>query len=156
MEKDGGNIYFLYDRYTRRPENAKVGPAAWGAAAVLSAIDEGLAGITDLDCRYRSLGFSSRWPVTPYDELRYFSGYELNGDIVDVRYVLTGEGMRYCVDSPAREIHAHILLPEGKQASKVLLNRQETAFETVRVGESLYVDFAEKGLRGRVDIEILF
>ena len=156
MEKDGGNIYFLYDRYTRRPENAKVGPAAWGAAAVLSAIDEGLAGITDLECRYRSLGFSPRWPVTPYDELRYFSGYEQTGDIVDVRYVLTGEGMRYCVDSPAREIHAHILLPEGKQVSKVLLNRQEPAFETNRVGESLYVDFVGKGLGGRADIEILF
>jgi hypothetical protein len=133
-----------------------VGPAAWGAAAVLSAIDEGLAGITDLECRYRSLGFSPRWPVTPYRELRYFSGYELTGDIVDVRYVLTAKGLRYCVDSPAREIHAHILLPEGKQASKVLLDRREISFETVRVGESLYVDFAAKDLKGRADIEVLF
>ena len=156
MVEDGGNIYFLYNRFTKVPENAKMGPAAWGAAAVLSAIDEGLAGIEDLDCRYRSLGFSPKWPVTPYKELRYFSGYEINGDVVDVRYILTEKGMRYCVDSPAREISAHILLPEGATASAVLLNGKALAFQETLVGESRYVDFSAGRLDGRADIEILF
>ena len=156
MVEDGGNIYFLYNRFTKVPENAKMGPAAWGAAAVLSAIDEGLAGIEDLDCRYRSLGFSPKWPVTPYKELRYFSGYEINGDVVDVRYILTEKGMRYCVDSPARKISAHILLPEGATASAVLLNGKTLAFQETLVGESRYVDFSAGRLDGRADIEILF
>ena len=156
MVEDGGNIYFLYNRFTKKPEDAKVGPAAWGAAAVLSAIDEGLAGIEDLGCRYRSLGFSPKWPVTPYKELRYFSGYEISGDIVDVRYILTEEGMRYCVDSPARDISAHILLPEGTVVEKVLLNGKPVAFEETAVGESHYVDFSDDRLKGRADIEILF
>ena len=156
MVEDGGNIYFLYNRFTKKPEDAKVGPAAWGAAAVLSAIDEGLAGIEDLGCRYRRLGFSPRWPVTPYKELRYFSGYEVNGDVVDVRYILTGKGMRYCVDSPAREISAHILLPEGASASTVLLNGKPVEFRDVLVGDSHYIDFSARGLHGRADIEILF
>ncbi len=156
MVKDGGNVYFLYDRYTRAPQNAKLGPAAWGAAALISAIDEGLAGIEDIDCRYRSLGFSPRWPVTPYKELRYFTGYELTGDIVDVRYILTGAGMRYCVDSPAKDIQAHILLPEGAQVSKVLLNHRVIPFELTETGGSRYVDFSAGHLRGRTDIEILF
>ncbi|MBR5660290.1 MAG: hypothetical protein IKW99_01930 [Bacteroidales bacterium] len=156
MAEDGGNIYFLYNRFTKKPENAKVGPAAWGAAAVISAIDEGLAGIEDLGCRYRSLGFSPRWPVTPYKELRYFSGYEVNGDIVDVRYILTDKGMRYRVDSPAREIRAHILLPDSVTASTVLLNGKPVAFRETLVGESRYVDFSARSLAGSADIEIGF
>lgn len=156
MEEDGGNIYFLYDRKTRKPYSANAGPAAWGAAAVISAIDEGLAGISDLECRYRSLGFSPRWPVTPYKELRYITGYELTGDIVDVRYILKDEGMRYCIDSPAKEIRAHILLPEGMKAGKVLLNGTQTSFSTVKVGDSIYADFNAKLRKGMTNIEILF
>ena len=156
MVEDGGNIYFLYNRFSKKPENAKMGPASWGAAAVLSAIDEGLAGIADLGCRYRSLGFSPRWPVTPYTELRYFSGYEINGDVIDVRYILTEKGMRYCVDSPAQEIRSHILLPEGVSASAVLLNGKPVPFQEVLVGDSRYADFSASGLNGRADIEILF
>lgn len=156
MVEDGGNIYFLYNRFTKVPENAKVGPAAWGSAAVLSAIDEGLAGIEDLGCRYRSLGFSPKWPVTPYKELRYFSGYEVGGDVVDVRYILTDAGMRYSVDSPARQMSAHILLPKGADATTVLLNGNPVEFRQVLVGDSRYVDFSARGLKGRANIEILF
>jgi len=156
MVEDGGDIYFLYNRFTKKPENAKMGPAAWGAAAVISAIDEGLAGIEDIGCRYRDLGFSPRWPVTPYKELRYFTGYEIGGDVVDVRYILTEKGMRYCVDSPARRLRAHILLPEGRSASEVLLNGKPVPFREVRIGDSPYADFSADRLSGRADIEILF
>ena len=156
MVRNGGNIFFLYDRYTRIPENEDLGPAAWGAAAILSAIDEGLAGITDLDCRYKSLGFAPKWPVTHYNELRYFTGYEKTGDTVDVRYISSDKGLRYCVDSPANEISAHILLPEGVTASTVILNGAEISFSPTRVSDSNYVDFQASGLKGRADIEILF
>lgn len=156
MAKNGDDIHFLYNRYTGVPEDAKMGPAAWGAAAILSAIDEGLAGITDLECRYRSLGFAPKWPVTPYKELRYISGYESNGDIVDVRYIQTEKGLRYMVDSPAKDLRAHILLPRGVQAAKTLLNGKEIHFDVVHVGESVYVDFSCDGLKGRADIEVVF
>ncbi|MBO4625268.1 MAG: hypothetical protein J5646_07240 [Bacteroidales bacterium] len=97
-----------------------------------------------------------KWPVTPYKELRYFSGYEVNGDVVDVRYILTEAGMRYCVDSPARQISAHILLPEGVSVSAVLLNGKPVAFQEIRVGDSCYADFSADGLAGRADMELLF
>ena len=64
--------------------------------------------------------------------------------------------MRYCVDSPARDISAHILLPEGAVAAKVLLNGRAVAFRETLVGESRYVDFSAGRLEGRADIEILF
>ena len=94
--------------------------------------------------------------MTPYTELRYFTGYEVSGDVVDVRYILTDTGMRYCIDSPAREIRAHILLPEGVQVRQVLLGGSSVAYETVCVADSRYVDFSAKRLRGRTDIEIIF
>ena len=97
-----------------------------------------------------------KWPVTPYKELRYFGGYEINGDVVDVRYILTEAGMRYCVDSPARQLSAHILLPEGKSVSAVLLNGRPVPFQEVCVGDSRYADFSAGDLAGRADLELLF
>ena len=97
-----------------------------------------------------------KWPVTPYKELRYFGGDEINGDVVDVRYILTEAGMRYCVDSPARKLSAHILLPEGISVSAVLLNGKPVPFREVLVGDSRYADFSFSGLDGRADMELLF
>ena len=153
VERDGVS-YFLYNvDSTPQPEG---GPSAWGAAAFISAVDEGLAGINDTGVNYDEIFFAPKFPVTHYTELRYITGYEVSGAMVDVRYILTGEGMRYDVYSPAKEINAHILLPAGKKCAKLLLNGKETAFACEQIEKSVYVNFqtaaGAKGLR----IEILF
>lgn len=146
-------MYFLYYPDSRpQPEG---GPSAWGAAALISAVDEGLAGVEDIDVCYRRIRFSPRFPVTPYTELRYFTGYELSAKIVDIRYILTNEGMRYDIISPAYEINAHILLPDGKSSKRLLVNGEEMQFKLTKVAESVYVDFEVKADR-RVNIEIYF
>lgn len=125
VERDGV-AYFLYNvDSTPQP---KGGPSAWGAAAFISAVDEGLAGINDIGVNYDEILFAPKFPVTHYTELRYITGYEASGTMVDVRYILTEEGMRYDVYSPARKIKAHILLPTEKNCSKLLLNGKETDF----------------------------
>ena len=73
-ERDGA-LYFLYDRKTAKSINAQLGPSAWGAASILSAFDESLAGVRDTGVKYESIRFSPRWPVTGLNELRYFTGY---------------------------------------------------------------------------------
>lgn len=152
VERDG-DVYFLYYPDSRpQPEG---GPSAWGAAALISAVDEGLAGVEDIDVCYRRIRFSPRFPVTPYTELRYFTGYELSAKIVDIRYILTNEGMRYDIISPAYEINAHILLPDGKSSKRLLVNGEEMQFKLTKVAESVYVDFEVKADR-RVNIEIYF
>lgn len=115
------------------------GPSAWGAAALLSAIDEGLAGIRHLDIGYEVMEFAPRFPVIAYTELRYFTGYEKTGRVVDVLYILTDAGMRYRVLSPAKELHAHILLPAGKGCKKALVNGQGQTFARSTAGKSQYV-----------------
>ncbi|MDD5604207.1 MAG: trehalase family glycosidase [Eubacteriales bacterium] len=154
MRERDGKIFFLYSPVDCMPQD-KQGPSAWGAATLISAVDEGLAGIVDADTGYKKISFSPRFPVTEYTELRYITGYEKTGVKVDVSYILKCEGMRYDITSPAEEINVHILLPEGKQATKTFVNGTETPFYINSIGESMYVDFIIKA-EGKVSIEIIF
>ena len=152
IERDG-TAYFLY--FPDSMPQPDGGPSAWGAAALISAVDEGLAGITDMGVNYDEMGFSPKFPVTHYDELRYLTGYEVNKTLVDVRYILTEMGMRYDIYSPAKKINAHILLPKGKTCQKLLVDGKEFAFEISTVGKSRYVDAIIPGDK-KVSIEVIF
>ncbi len=152
VERDG-DTYFLY--YPDSKPQPDLGPSSWGAAALLSAVDEGLAGIVDADCGYNVIHFSPKFPVTPYTELRYFTGYEKTDVTVDVKYILTEKGMRYDIKSPAKRVHAHILVPIGKSVSKIFVNGKTQSFETSQIGTSLYVDFVSVA-KGNLSIEAIF
>lgn len=154
IERDG-TIYFLYSPESGMSEAKGAGPSAWGAAALMSAIDEGLAGICNEGCGYDELYFCPRFPVTDYTELRYITGYELSAKKVDVRYVLADNGMRYLIKSPATKIRAHILLPAGRSCRQLRVDGKNHRFKTVSVGSSNYVDF-ELSASGTADIEVLF
>ena len=153
LVKRDGTIYFLYDPdLTPQPEG---GPSAWGAAALISAVDEGLAGINDFGVNYDEIFFAPKFPVTHYTELRYLTGYEVSGAMVDVRYILTDKGMRYDIYSPAKKITAHILLPKGKKCAKLFVDGEEVNFEVGLVGESAYVDFV-CSVSKKASFEIMF
>lgn len=147
------NVYFLYSPKDAAPQGG--GPCGWGAAALLSAVDEGLAGIEDADCLYREIDFSPRFVVTPYTELRYITGYEVSGKYVDVRWILTEEGMRFDVLSPAEKIRAHIMLPDGKSCKELYVNGRKEKFAPVRIAGSSYIDFAI-GRMEKAVFEIVF
>ena len=153
MVEHDGALYFLYSPQTQKQQGG--GPSAWGAAAMISAVDEGLAGVVNAGVGYDRLDFSPRWPVTHYRELRHVTGYELSGKYVDVRWILTEKGMRYGVRSPAKAIKAHMLLPKGKHCAKLLVNGKDTVFAETTVDESLYVD-CDTAADGVVDFEIIF
>ena len=153
VERDG-TTYFLY--YPDSKPQPQGGPSAWGSAAFVSAVDEALAGIIDEGVNYDEITFAPKFPVTPYTELRYITGYEVTNTMVDVRYILKEEGMRYDIYSPAKKIKAHILLPKGRECKTVLINSKEISFEKVFVAESPYVDFCIGDLDGKVSVEVLF
>ncbi len=151
-ERDG-RVFFLYNTdSTPQPEG---GPSAWGAAALISAVDEGLAGVVDAGVNYDEIAFSPKFPVTPYTELRYLTGYEVSRTLTDVRFILTDAGMRYDVISPAKRIRAHVLLPKGRSCARLLVNGAETPFARNRVGASDYVDF-DTDAAGTASFELLF
>ena len=151
VERDG-TTYFLY--HTDSTPQPEMGPSAWGAAALISAVDEGLAGILDLGVRYDVLGFSPKFPVTHYTELRYLTGYEATATLVDVRYILTDAGMRYDVYSPAKQVKAHILIPAGRTVKGLLLDGVDTPYTLSTVADSLYLDLTCEA-NGHISLEIL-
>lgn len=152
--RDDGRIYFLYHPTTGAPQGR--GPSAWGAAAILSAVDQGLAGIQDADRQYRKMRFAPRWAVTPYREGRYLTGYEKSGKKVDVRWIFAEKGMRYNLQSPAVEVQAHILLPEGRGIRRLLVDGKETPFELEDVFGSKYLNVRVQPANGAVDFELLY
>ncbi len=154
MAERDGRINFLYSPHNEGAQN-ETGPSGWGSAAIMNAIDEGLAGVVDKDCLYKEIDFSPRFTVTHYTELRYITGYEGCGVFVDVRFIRKDEGMRYDVLSKTEKINAHILLPKDKKCKKVLVNGVETPFENTSVAESVYVDLTVAG-SSRVSFEIIF
>ncbi len=153
MVKRDGDVYFLY--YPDSTPQPNGGPSTWGAAALLSAIDEGLAGIIDTDSGYKKINFSPKFPATPYTELRYFTGYEKTGAIVDVKFIITDKGMRYEIKSPAKEINAHIYIPGEKNISEITVNGTKTGFAISEAGKSKYADFATNA-DGYINIELIW
>jgi len=137
--QETGELYFLYEPQTKR--NLAGGPSGWGAAAVIDAIEEGLAGIRDLDTKYRKLTFSPRWPVTEYRELRYATGCEAAKTRVDVYHTRTDSRMTYRLSCPSESVECHILLPEGKICAALTVNGYELPFKETSVGSSRYADF---------------
>ena len=144
-----------YYRMTGGSISENAGPSAWGAAALMSAVDEGLAGVVNAGTGYDEIDFSPRWPVTHYREVRHVTGYELTKKYVDVRCIMTDKGMRYNVRGPAKTINAHILLPEGRGCRKLLVNGADAPFADTAVDQSRYVD-CSVAADGEVDFEVLF
>ena len=153
IERDGTTYFLYYPDSTPQPDG---GPSAWGAASLISAVDEGLAGICDSGVNYDEIAFSPKFPVTHYTELRYITGYEASHTMVDVRYILKDGGMRYDVYSPAKRITAHILLPAEKSATAFFINGKSTPFSISKVGNSTYLDADLCPSGGYVRMEISF
>lgn len=143
LYKENGFLQFTYNPHSLKGEQN--GPSGWGSAAVLSAIEEGLAGITDTDVQYRKMRFAPCWPVSDYDELRYITGYELGKVRIETRYSRFEEGLLYDLISPSSEIDCHIYLPEGKKLKYVTVNGEKIDAVNSFIGESSYADFKLKG-----------
>lgn len=153
-ERDG-TVYFLY--YPDSTPQPDGGPSSWGAAALINAVDEGLAGIKDLGVNYDEISFAPRFPVTHYEELRYITGYEVSKALVDVRWIKRDEGMRYDITSPAKKLYAHFLMPKGKKCKELLVNGVSTAFTESKIGGSEYVDISFENLtEKKMSFEIIY
>lgn len=154
VKRDGGKLYFLYHPQTRAAQGR--GPSAWGAAAILSAIDQGLAGIQDTDTLYRTMRFAPRWAVTEHAEGRYLTGYEVSKKKVDVRWTFKDAGFRYRLECPSMRVDAHLLVPSGKRPTRLLVNGRATPFRLVDIFGSLYVDATVAPENGVADFEAFY
>ena len=134
-----GELFFMYNPKTG--ENAGGGPSGWGAAAILCAIEEGLAGIIDDGVCFDQMIFCPRWCVTDMTEVKYITGYQTSHVFVETQYEKEANGMHFTVSAPARQIKCHILLPDNANVEAVNVNDHVIPFVSNTIGEGNYIDF---------------
>ena len=118
------------------------GPVGWGAAEILCAIEEGLAGLEDRGVLYDVLGFSPRWAVTDLTEMEYYTGYEISGTLIQYGYRLSQEQMEFVLRGTCcRRVEGHVLLPEGTVCTGLLVNDVPVPCRETMVRQSRYADF---------------
>lgn len=135
-----GEVHFLYHPVTG--ENMSGGPSGWGAAALMDAIDAGLAGIVDADNCFEILEFSPRFAVTDINEIRYITGYEVSKRLIQIDYILNETSINIGLSCPSKEVKCHILLPKDKECKEVFLNGKKVKFSLNKVRNSNYIDFS--------------
>ena len=139
LQVKDGELYFMYNPKTG--DIAGGGPSGWGCASVLTAIEEGLAGIIDKGVCYDALYFSPKWVITEYESIKYMTGYRVSHTLVETYYEKRENGMYYSLRCPSKTIQCHVLLPQSCQVSEVTVNQQSIEHAISWVGESTYVDF---------------
>ncbi|MBT7863737.1 MAG: hypothetical protein HN712_25700, partial [Gemmatimonadetes bacterium] len=112
----------------------------WGSSAMLYALIEGLAGVTDADCGYRRLQLSPRWAAADIDTANVDVGYAASGRGVAYSYAADREGCRIELEGDATVVDLHLLLPAGRRLAGVEVNGQGVEARPAVVGESNYAD----------------
>lgn len=136
---ENDELFFMYNPKTA--ENAGGGPSGWGAASVLSAIEEGLFGIVDNGVCFDKMSFSPSVAITEYNEIKYITGYKVSHTFVEMHYIRNHTCETYTLRCPSDEINCHILVSNGFIPRKVSLNGKEIPFRTISDGNSTYIDF---------------
>ena len=139
MERDG-DLYFLYHRTTGQNEGG--GPSGWGAAAIMEAIDEGLAGMVDAGVCFDRMYFSPKWAVTGLRKVKYVTGYETSHTFAESIYLEEEDQTEIHLGCSSSHVDCHILLPAGKHAASVEIDGVSVPFTESVLHDSVYADFS--------------
>ncbi len=134
---DDGTLFFLY---TADGKDMKGGPRGWGAAAVISAMIEGLAGIEDRGAQFKDVTISPRFLAAGIDRARVCARYGPTAAYVamDYEHRPADRTLRLRLTGVAEKTRVRVLLPEGTKRAYVL-EPQGLKTESERVERSSYV-----------------
>jgi hypothetical protein len=114
----------------------------WGSTAMLAALLEGAAGITDSGALYRAATIAPRWTVDP--EVRQASvttRYAASLGYVSYAWARQERGLRLQLTGSGSRAYLHILLPNDAAASpQVTINGAPTRTLPRNLGASRYLD----------------
>lgn len=125
-------------------------PAMWGAADLVHAIVEGLAGIQDTGPAFERARIAPRWQAADVDRVTAGAVLPASGGYMRYRYFVDGDELAIEVAGSAAEIEADVLLPDRWQSVEVTVDGQPA--EGVRVREvegSRYAVFPLEGPAAR-------
>jgi hypothetical protein len=111
VAKDGA-IYFLY---TTDGKNQGGGPSGWGAAAVISALVEGLAGIRDDATLFKEVTVSPRFLAAGLNQATVCARYGPSGAYASIDYDHrpAGQTIHIRLAGVADKTRLRVLLPDG-------------------------------------------
>lgn len=138
FEKDG-ELFFLYDMYNGK--NKGGGPSGWGAAAIIAAVDEGLAGFVDTGVQFDTMRFQPRWRITDREYGKYITGYESSGIFAESSYKYYEDADCYRLAVPSNKINCHILLKQNCNVKQIVCNGKSIEFATESLNGSMYANF---------------
>ncbi len=116
-------------------------PDNWGAAAVVYALIEGLAGMVDTGRAYDRALLAPRWVAAGVREVAATARYEASGGYLRYTYSLDepGNSLSLRVAGNADATRLELLLPVGKEPATVALDGEEVQFELKTVESSRYL-----------------
>jgi hypothetical protein len=121
-----------------------IGTDGWGSSAMLAALIEGAAGISDSAAGYSNLSLAPRWAADPsFSEVHAVARYAAGNGYVAYRWQRSTTGMTLNFTSTAESAYVRILLPPEAPADTaaltVTLNGEPAEFSIDLAGESPYV-----------------
>jgi hypothetical protein len=153
VAKDGA-IYFLY---TPDGKDQGGGPSGWGAAAIQSAMIEGLAGIRDEDALFRRVTISPRFAAAGIDNAEVCTRYGPSNAWVAINYNHNAKDrtIRIRLAGVCEEARLRILLPAGSNSAKVVSSRSlQATMEPVEQSHYAVVSLPAGTSRGPIDLTI--
>ncbi|WP_282781799.1 hypothetical protein [Phaeodactylibacter xiamenensis] len=123
-------------------------PDNWGAAAVVYALLEGLAGVKDQGVRMDSVEIAPRWAATDEQKVETVVHLPASDSYVAYQYEMDQPGKLMTLKATGNAVHRsyRILLPETYNNAEVTRNGQPLQANLQRYGQSRYVTFrTDKG-----------
>lgn len=129
-------------------------PDGWGAAAVVYALFEGLAGIVDRGVAFDKAEISPRWIFAGEKKADIVVKYEASGGYVAYSWRKTRHGMEMAFTSSARDTMLRLPLAGMSGRPKVILDGTEAGHAVERSGKSRYAVLKVAG-KGAHRVELL-
>jgi hypothetical protein len=124
-------------------------PNNWGAAALVAAIVEGLAGVHDQGAAFSKARIAPRWAAAKTANAKVTVRYPASAGYVRYEYACDAAERRTTVEftGSAEEFEAAVLLPAGAVAGRATLNGRAIEVERRTVESSHYAVVRAKGAR---------
>jgi len=126
------------------------GPPGWCAAAFVSAMVEGLAGIEDRATCFRDVRISPRWSAAGIESARVVASYPASGAYFGYEYKETTHDVTLRCFGSGETLSLHLLTM--RPVRRLSFNGVSTEFEVSRIEESTYVDASLAAQNGSVQV----
>ncbi len=123
-------------------------PDNWGAAAVVYALVEGLAGVKDQGQTFNNVLLTPRWEAANEKEVSVTIKYEASKAYISYKYLKTKNEIYLTFTGTQDETDLQVLLPEGRQVIASFVNDKavDTGIKKVESSNYAFMKISGKGV----------